>query len=186
MGNETHYPLGYRPLILWETSSGNREFGNRFLSSGNRTTYPLGIKPPILWDSGHHLWNGTWETRHTTLWDSDHWTPSSGNREFGNRFLTVEGYFKRGISRLPSYSITSVLTAILKSPHVRERKKKNYGGATTPKRLSISDNSCPTIKMLYLGNFFFTTSLNCKDRDRYRDNFMKRKYKCIARHRVHR
>ena len=45
------------------------------LSSGNRTTNPLG--------------NGTWETGHSILWDSDHL--SSGNREFGNRlnqFLT--------------------------------------------------------------------------------------------------
>ena len=27
MGNETRYPLGFGPLILWETSSWNREFG---------------------------------------------------------------------------------------------------------------------------------------------------------------
>ena len=26
-GNGTRYPLGFGPLILWETSSGNREFG---------------------------------------------------------------------------------------------------------------------------------------------------------------
>ena len=32
MGNRTRYPLGFGPLILWETSSGNWEFGNRFLT----------------------------------------------------------------------------------------------------------------------------------------------------------
>ena len=30
LGNGTRYPLGLGPFILWETSSGNREFGNRF------------------------------------------------------------------------------------------------------------------------------------------------------------
>ena len=32
MGNGTGYPLGFGPLNLWEISSGNREFGNRFLT----------------------------------------------------------------------------------------------------------------------------------------------------------
>ena len=30
MGNGTRFPLGFGPLIPWETYSGNREFGNLF------------------------------------------------------------------------------------------------------------------------------------------------------------
>ena len=32
MRNGTRYSLGFGPLILWKTSSGNREFGNLFLT----------------------------------------------------------------------------------------------------------------------------------------------------------
>ena len=98
-GNRTTYPLGIGPLILWESGHflGNGTFYplGTILSSGNRDTYPLGIGPLILWDSGHPLGNGTWETGHSILWESYHLSSgkreilSSGNREKGNRFLTV-------------------------------------------------------------------------------------------------
>ena len=58
-GNQTTYPLGIGPLILWESghlSSGIRDilwetghWKRDTLASGNRTTYPLGN---ILWESG--------------------------------------------------------------------------------------------------------------------------------------
>ena len=54
-------------------------------SSGNRTTHPLGIGPLILWESGHHLGNGTWETGHAILWESDHL--SSGKHPLGIGYL---------------------------------------------------------------------------------------------------
>ena len=56
MGNGTRYPLGFGPLILWKTGHGKRDT----ISVGIRTTYPL--------------------------------VTSSGNREFGNRFLTVPSW----------------------------------------------------------------------------------------------
>ena len=72
-------------FILWET--GHSTPWERFFTLGIGTPYPLGIGPLILWDSGHPLGNGT---RYPLgfgpliLWET-----SSGNREFGNRFLTV-------------------------------------------------------------------------------------------------
>ena len=73
-------------FILWET--GQSTLWERFFSSGNRTTYPLGIGSLILWESDH-LSSGN---RTIILWETGHGkrdTLFSGNREFGNRFLTV-------------------------------------------------------------------------------------------------
>ena len=79
-GNWTFYALGERTLY----SLGNGKFYSlgTILSSGNRTTYPLVNGPIILWDSGHPLENGTWETGHAILWESDHL--SSGNHPLGS------------------------------------------------------------------------------------------------------
>ena len=76
-GNRTTYPLGIRPLIIWDLghfpgkgdilSSGNDFilWESDHLSSGNLTTYPLGIWPLIHWESDH-LSSGNrdilWET----------------------------------------------------------------------------------------------------------------------------
>ena len=65
---EQFYPLGIGTLILWESdhlSSGIRDI---LWETGNGKRYPLGIGPLILWEI------------------------SSGNRELGNRFLTIRYY----------------------------------------------------------------------------------------------